>query len=251
MPSTPPSYRVAVCDKDKAYKTLPTLISAAGFKTRELDLVLVKPNICGMYHPSPQLIQSTLEFLEPISRRIVIGETNSTMHDPETEFRHLGITEMLKRFNGKVEALNLMHDEILKLEVPTPHAVRHLPIPKTVHSCDLLVNIPKIGTHSNTQLTCALKNLFGLLAERRKYLIYHPRGVDNVIADLAKIIRCDLNIVDAGDHAIVGVDPLTVDILASRYARLDPMCVKHLRLISEDRGLKLEDIMKQLQLIRM
>jgi uncharacterized protein (DUF362 family) len=226
------------------------LLSTAGFTLEKYDLVLVKPNICGMYHPSPQLIISTLKIFEPISNRIVIGETNSTIHDPEREFQRLGIYEILEHFDGKVEALNLIHDEPLRIKVPSPHVEKYLPIPKTVHRCDLLVNIPKIGTHSNTKLTCALKNLFGLLAEKRKYSVYHPQGMDNVIADIAKVVRCDLNIVDAQNKVLVGVDPLTVDIHACEYVGLDPTDVKHLRLVSEDRGLTLPDLVSQLDLVK-
>ncbi len=250
MPRTPANNRVVICSKNKAYEIFPKILAEAGFKPRECDLVLVKPNICGMYHPSSQLVHSVLKFFDPFSKRIIVGETDSTIHSPEKEFERLGIPGILEDFEGRVEALNLMKDEILKLEVPSPHAVSRLPIPKTVHDCDILVNVPKIGTHSNTKLTCALKNLFGLLAERRKYPHYHPLGVDNVIADLAKIVKCDLNIVDAGDDVVVGIDPLTVDIHACRYAGLDPMDVKHLRLVAEDRGLRLEDVADQLQIVR-
>lgn len=181
----------------------------------------------------------------------MIVETDSMGHTPDERFRSLGIWDMLKRFDGRVEAVNLMGDEILEVEVPSPHAVDRLPIPEMVHSCELLVNIPKVGTHSRTMLTCALKNLFGLLAEKRKYSVYHPLGVDKVIADLAKVVRCDLNIVDAGEEVIVGLDPLTVDILACRFAGLDPMRVEHLRLVSQDRGLRLGDVVDRLRILRM
>lgn len=232
---------VVICDKTKVEDLIPKMLSKAGFQPRDYGLVLVKPNVCGMYHPSLQLLESTLRFFEPFSKRIVVGETDSTIHSPEQEFERQGISSLTKRFGDKVEARNLMMDGIVKLEVPSPHAISPLPIPKMVDGCDLLVNIPKIGTHSTTRLTCALKNLFGLLAEKRKYLVYHPRGVDNVIADLVKTIRCDLNIVDAGDQVIVGVDALSVDIHACDYVDLDPMKVKHLRLVAEDRGRRLEE----------
>lgn len=158
---------------------------------------------------------------------------------------------MLERFGDKIEAVDLMEDEILDLEVPSPHAVSHLPIPRLVNDCDLLVNIPKVGTHGRTKLTCALKNLFGLLAESDKQGVYHPPGVDKVIADLAKIVRCDLSVVDAKKEVIVGVDPLTVDILACSFAGLEPLKVEHLRLVSEDRGLRLEDVLNRLQIVKM
>lgn len=243
--------QVVVCDKVKAINIFPETLFKAGFKSREYNLVLVKPNLCGMYHPEPQLIERTLKFFEPHAQRIVIGETDSMSHIPDQQFRHLRILDMLKRFEGKVEALNLMEDKILDMEVPSPHAVHHLPIPELVHSCDLLVNIPKVGTHSRTMLTCGLKNLFGLLAEKRKYGVYHPLGVDKVLADLAKVVRCDLNVVDARDKVIVGLDPLPVDILACRFAGLAPLRVEHLRLVSQDRNLRLEDVVDRLRIIRM
>ena len=241
--------KVVTCSKAEALDVFPEILSKAGFEPMEYNLVLVKSNICGMYHPDSQLIESTLRLFEPCARRIVIGETDSMAHTPDEQFRRLGILDLVKRF-GKVEAVNLMKDEILDLEVPSPHAISHLPIPKLVHDCDLLVNIAKVGTHSRTMLTCAFKNLFGLLAEKRKYSVYHPLGVDKVIADLAKIVRCDLNIVDADDQVIVGVDPLPVDILACRFVDLDPLNVEHLRLVSNDRQLRLEDVVNQLEVIK-
>lgn len=216
----------------------------------EYNLVLVKSNICGMYHPDSQLIESTLKFFEPRAKRIIIGETDSTVRAPDEQFRRLGILDLSKRF-GRVEAMNLMKDEILDLEVPSPHAISHLPIPKRVHYCELLVNITKVGTHSNTMLTCALKNLFGLLAEKRKLRVYHPLGVDKVIADVAKVVRCDLNIVDANGQVIVGVDPLAVDVFACRFVGLDPLNVEHLRLVANDKHLRLEDVVDQLEVIKL
>ena len=242
-------YKVVTCDKNRASDIYPELLSEAGFESREYGLMLVKPNLCGMYHPDPRLIEHTLRFFEPLAQRIVIGETRSMSHTPERQFRRLGILDMLKSFSSKVETVNLMKDEILNLEVPSPHAVSHLPIPRLVHDCDLLVNIPKVGTHSRTMLTCALKNLFGLLAEGNKYGVYHPLGVDRVIADLTKIVRCDLNVVDAREKVIVGVDPLPVDVLACRFAGLDPLKVEHLRLASEDRNIRLEDVINRLKII--
>ena len=84
-------------------------------------------------------------------------------HTPESQFRLLGILGLAKQFKGKVEAVNLMKDEILNVEVPSPHSVNRLPITKPVHDCEMVVNIPNVGTHSRTMLTCALKNLLGFL----------------------------------------------------------------------------------------
>lgn len=243
--------KIVMCDKVKASSIFSEALIKAGFKADQYDVVLVKSNICGMYHPELQLIEQTLRFFEPLAKRVVIGETDSMAHSPEEQFRRLGIRDMLKHFEKNVEAVNLMEDKILDIEVPSPNAIDHLPIPETVHNCDLLVNISKVGTHSRTMLTCAFKNLFGLLAEKHKYSVYHPLDVDKVIADLAKVVICDLNIVEAEDKVLVGLDPLPIDIFACRFVDLNPSKVEHLRIISQDRNLRLEDIVKQLQIIAM
>jgi len=243
-------FRVVTCDASRFSEALPELLSRAGFEPGFYGLALVKPNVCGLYHPRLSIVERVLRFLEPRARRIVIGETNSMVNAPEAQFRRLGIYEMLKGFGEGVEALNLMEGDILDVEVPSPHALGRLPLPEAAVKCDLLVNIPRIGTHHDTMLTCALKNLFGLLAERRKYGVYHPLGVDRVIADVAKVVRCDLSIADAGSDIIVGVDPLAVDILACEYAELDPLEGGHLRLVARDRGLRLEDAVDRLQILK-
>jgi len=115
-------------------------------------------------------------------------------------------------------------------------------IGRYLHSSD-------VGTHSTTRLTCALKNLFGLLSEKRKHSTYHPLGMDEVIADIAKVVKTDLNVVDANNQIIFGLDPLTVDIAAAQLIQLNPLTVKQLRLVSEDRGKKLEHIIEKLPIV--
>ncbi len=242
--------RLVTGNKAEALNVFPEILFKAGFEPINYNLVMVKSNICGIYYPDSQLIEGTLKFFEPRAKRIIIGETNSTVRTPEEQFRRLGILNVSKRF-GKVDAMNLMKDEILDLGVPSPHAKSHLPIPKSVHYCDLLVNIAKVGTHSNAMLTCALKNLFGLIAEKRKFSVYHPLGVDKVIADVAKMVRCDLNIIDVNGQVIVGLDALAVDIFACRFVGLDPMNVEYLRLVAKDRHLRLEDVVGQLDVIKL
>ena len=70
-----------------------------------------------------------------------------------------------------------------------------------------------------------------------------------VIADVAQIVKPDLNIVDAGGKVILGIDALAVDVVACRFVDLDPLAVGHLRLVSEDRNENLEAFMKKIDLV--
>jgi len=243
--------RAIVCDLNYAVDHLAELSQELGFKVERVQRALVKPNICGLYHPSLDLLSSIVEFLLLNAESVVIGETRSMMHEPKEQFEKLGVVPLLKRFGNRVKAVDLSDDERVEVQVPNPHALKKIALPRTVLESDVLVNVPKVGTHSTTRLTCALKNLFGLLPEKRKYLRYHPLGMDKVVADIAQIVKPDLNIVDAGSKTILGVDALAVDVVACKFVDLNPLIVKHLRLASEDRNEKLETFVKKFDMVEL
>jgi len=241
---------VVVCELSDAIHNLPEIASDAGFKLQDAQLGLIKPNVCGLYHPSLNLLSTITEFLLTHVESVVVGETESMMHSPREQFRALGIVEALERFKERVKLVDLSENKAVKVPVPRPHALKEVDIPKTILDSDVIVNVPKVGTHSTTRLTCALKNLFGLLPQGRKYSIYHPLGMDKVIADVAQVVKPELNVVDAGSNVIVSVDALAADIVACEFVDLDPRKVEHLRLTSEDLGLNLDDYLKKIKVLR-
>jgi uncharacterized protein (DUF362 family) len=226
------------------------MLTELGFKVEEVQLALVKPNICGRFHPSLDLLSSIVEFLLPSAKSVVIGETGTIVCQPIEQFEKLGVAPMLKRFGSHVQAVDLSDGELVEVQVPHPHALEKFVLPKMVLESDVLVNVPKVGTLPTTRLTCALKNLFGLLPQKRKYYLYHPfGGMHKVIADVAQVVKPDLNIVDAGGKLILGMDALAVDVVACRFVDLDPLTVQHLRLVSEDRNENLETFMKKIDVV--
>ena len=244
--------RVIVCDLKDAVNYLSEMLLELGFKVEEVKLALVKPNICGVYHPSLDLLSSIVEFLLPKAESVVSGETRSMRHEPKEQFEKLGVTTMLKRFDSRVQAVDLSDGELVEVRVPHPHVLEKVVLPKTALESDVLVNVPKVGTLSRavTPLMCALKNLFGLLPQKRKYLRHHLfGGINKVIADIAQVVKPDLNIVDAGSKVILSVDALAVDVVACRFVDLDPLTVGYWRLVSEHRGEKLETFMKKIDVI--
>ena len=243
------SSTVLVCDFDYAIHHLPKLSFRAGFKLGRIELALVKPNFCGFKFPSLDLLVSVFDFLLSESDSVVVGETPSGMYNPQGQFEKLGLNSVLERFRGRVMALDLSEGEGIRVRVPKPHVLESIDFPKMVFKADVLINVPRVNTHPSTSLTCALKNLFGLLPEKRKSKVFHPLGMDRVVADIAQVVKPDLNVADAGEKVILGVDPLAVDVVACRFLDLDPFEVEHLNLVSEDRGEKLEDFMEKMEVI--
>ena len=240
---------VIVCNTDDFVSNPHRIITEASLPLNRCGLVLVKPNICGLYHPSIRVLSAVIQCFEEYAEEIVIGETESMIHDPEVQFKRLGVKDLLGKFKTRLRMVDLSEDRVVRIKVPRPHVLNEIELPETCVRCDVLINLSRVGTHSTTKMTNALKNLFGLLPERRKYSVYHPLGMDNVIADIAQIVRPDLNITDAGNSVIIGKDALAVDIVASKFLGLDPLEIKHLRLASEDKGETLENLMKKMKTI--
>jgi uncharacterized protein (DUF362 family) len=231
---------VVVSKKEKAIQELPVLVDQAGFQVTSHDLVLLKPNVCGMYPPALELLRAVIQYIKPHSKTIIIGETPSMGHSPNERFESLGIKSLARQLGVAVR--DLMEDEAVMKRVPKPHAMKEIPLPSTVLEADLLVNVPGLGTHGNTLLTCALKNLFGLIAVRRKYSRLHPKGVSKVVADVYQLVKPQLNVVDCGHQVLVGTDALSVDVVACEFKSLSPSRVRHLVLAAQELGVELSDL---------
>ncbi|MFH1399568.1 MAG: DUF362 domain-containing protein [Candidatus Woesearchaeota archaeon] len=83
-------------------------------------------------------------------------------------------------------------------------------ISKKVLDCDVIINLPKLKTHSLTQMTLAVKNMYGVIPGRIK-ASYHLRFADAVpfsemLLDLSEIVKPHLNIID-GVVAMEGNGP--------------------------------------------
>lgn len=103
-----------------------------------------------------------------------------------------------------------------------------------VDSIDYLINVPVLKGHCQTKMTCALKNLKGLIpnSEKRKF---HTMGLHKPIAHLAAGIRQDCIVVDhicgdatfeeggnpvKTDCVMIGTDPVLIDSYACRILGL-------------------------------
>ena len=109
-------------------------------------------------------------------------------------------------------------------------------ISKPVLEADVIINIPKLKTHSLTLLTCAVKNMFGVIPGFRKAELHKlhpkPREFAEMLVHLYKLVPPSLNIVDAvvamegnGPSSgrpyelgvlLAGEDGVAVDAVASR-----------------------------------
>jgi uncharacterized protein (DUF362 family)/Pyruvate/2-oxoacid:ferredoxin oxidoreductase delta subunit len=110
-------------------------------------------------------------------------------------------------------------------------------VSKPVLEADVIINLPKLKTHSLTLLTCAVKNMFGVMPGFRKgeqHKLY-PKPVEfaRMLVHLYKLVTPSLNIVDAvigmegngpssGRPRMLGLlmageDAVAIDAVAARF----------------------------------
>ncbi|NLL96484.1 MAG: DUF362 domain-containing protein, partial [Clostridiaceae bacterium] len=113
---------------------------------------------------------------------------------------------------------------------------------------DYLINVPLIKGHCQTGITCALKNLKGLIPDSEKRR-FHTMGLHKPIAWLNAIIKQDLIIADgicpdpyfeeggrptSLNRILLGFDPVLMDCYAAQVLGYKPDEVKYIKLAQNE-----------------
>jgi uncharacterized protein (DUF362 family) len=207
--------------------------------------VVLKPNLINAKPASsgstttPEVVAGVIEFLQRRGvRQITIAEGSSTDCDTRRAFETCGYGQLSRRYG--VPLLDLKHDAFRKLEA----GGLVLEVSRTVLEADFLINLPVLKGHSQTRLTCALKNLKGCIpdAEKRRF---HSLGLHRPIAALSTVLKPHLTLVDAlcgdlsfeeggtpvrMDRLILGRDPVLVDSYAATLVGYRPEQIEHVAL---------------------
>jgi len=147
-----------------------------------------------------------------------------------------GTMDVVKKCD--VEFLNLSKDDIEEHEV----AGFVLEVPKTVLKADFLVNLPKLKTNDFVYISVAMKNMFGVLANKKRSKLH--RSLAEVLVYLNRLLRQDLIVVDGvvgmegmgpirGSPVqlgliISGLNPVTVDAVCCHIMEINPYVVEPL-----------------------
>ena len=69
-----------------------------------------------------------------------------------------------------------------------------------------IISAAKMKTHEEPVVALGMKNMFGLLPEKRK-VKFHSFGISKVILDINTVLRPKLTVID-GFYALEGPDPI-------------------------------------------
>lgn len=213
---------------------------------RKGDKVLVKPNLLSAREPEravtthPSLVQAVVEQVQQLGATAVIGDSPGGVEKGiERLWENTGMAQVSEATGA--ELLSFEKTGVVNRKVTSG---RIYWVAKPSVECDVIVSLPKLKTHSLCLMTCAVKNMFGVIPGFRKGE-YHkqapkPKAFAEIIVDVYSVARPQINLVDAvvcmeGDGAASG-DPRYLGILmASEDAvAIDAICASLMGLKPED-----------------
>lgn len=202
------------------------------------NLVVPKPSSSGAT-TSTGLIEGVIEYLKSHGiHRIWIMESSGLGHQTSHAFTVTGLDKLASRYG--VRLIDLKQEQIETVR----YGSFKTKIFKPVRKVDFLINMPVIKAHCQTGLTCALKNIKGLIPDSEKRR-FHAKGLHEPIALLNKIIVPDLIVADGiqgdltfeeggtpvqMDRIMIAADPVLLDSFAASTIGYSFDEIKHLGL---------------------
>lgn len=227
-------------------------------KCGSCGLIGIKPNLVSPSLPEmgatthPEIVSGIIEYLKENSFSNLIMLEGSWVGDKTSDAYELcGYRELSEKYD--VPFIDLQKDSYTKITCKD----EEISICDTALKLDFLINVPVLKGHCQTRVTCALKNLKGLLPsfEKRRF---HSMGLHRPIALLNSIIRQDLIITDniCGDPdfedggnpfirncIMASTDPVLTDAYACSLMHINSTDVPYITM-SEALGTGCADILK-------
>ncbi len=213
-----------------------------GLSIRKNDSAVVKPNVCypknieNMITTDPVLLETVLSLIKRKTKSITVVESDSHSGTAEKRMTSTGMMDIVRKCD--VDFLNLSKDDVEEHEV----AGFALEIPKTVLKADFVVNLPKLKTNDFVYISVAMKNMFGILANKKRSKLH--KNLAEILVYMNQLLRQDLVIVDGivgmegmgpirGSPVqlglvISGLDPVTVDAACCHIMGINPYVVEPL-----------------------
>jgi uncharacterized protein (DUF362 family) len=215
--------------------------------------VVVKPNIGWDAKPeraantNPKLVQRIVEHCYKAGAKKVYLFDN-TCNKWENCYKNSGIKAAAESAGGVMKQGNIESDYVLQ-KSDKAIKLKETAIHKLILESDVFINVPVLKHHGGADLSISIKNLMGIVWNRRWW---HSNDLHQCIADSLFYRKPDLNIVDAyrvmkrnGPRGvsvddvitqkaqIISTDIVAADAAATKMFGENPKELRYLRLADE------------------
>lgn len=163
-------------------------------------------------------------------------------------YENSGIEKAVKDAGGKIVSGD-NESYYREVEIPGGKRLKSAMVHELILDSDVVINVPILKSHGGSSLSIAMKNLMGVVWDRR---YWHRNDLHQCIADFAGYCRPQLNVVDAYNvmmqngprgisvadvvkkHClIISPDMVAADAAAAKIFGIDPEDVDHIRIAGE------------------
>jgi len=196
----------------------------------------------------PVFVEAVLRLLKVLSNNITVGD--DVAYHAADGFRISGFQQMCDRM--EVRLVNLLEGGFVEVEC-NGHFLDRVYLSRIALDADVIVNLPKLKTHSLTVLTGGVKNMYGTIPSgiRTRFHGEYVKCEDfsQVLTDIFSAIKPQLTIMDgivamegegpaAGGLKRLGVvlasqDAVALDAIVARMVGLNPMDIYTTRYCDE------------------
>ena len=126
--------------------------------------VFIKLNCVGPFTEDrgitthPIVLSAVLDLIIPYTKNIIVGD-NPAIKELIPTLKKCGLYDVITSRNVQI----LEGKDLIKITNSNPAIYSTFEVSRQMIDCDVLINLPKIKTHTLTYMTCAQKNFFGLI----------------------------------------------------------------------------------------
>lgn len=160
--------------------------------------VVVKPNIGWDVVPeraantNPDLVGAVVRHcIDAGARRVTVFD--HTCDNWQLSYTNSGIEKAVQDAGGRMVPGNFERN-YRDVTIPGAQRLKEAKVHEQIIENDVFINVPVLKHHGSTMLTIAMKNLMGVVFDRR---FWHRNDLHQCIADFCLYRKPDLNIIDA------------------------------------------------------
>lgn len=166
--------------------------------------VVLKPNLLAIRDEKTATTTHHL-FTKSVAKKVIsLGAKCTICDSPPGKYSSKNLSKVYEKLGYKeIENIGaiLNLDTTSKLVNINGKCIKNIEIINPILNADLVINLPKLKTHAMMNLTCAVKNLFGIVAGERKAEVHslYPdyNSFANAIIDISNYIKKQVTIVDS------------------------------------------------------
>ena len=158
--------------------------------------VLIKPNMSFSSPPEKAATTNPLLVKKIVEQCIKAGAKKVYVIDHTLVYKSIeisGVGPAAKAAGAEIFPAN-KEKYYREVTIPGGKSLKATQVHELINSADVFINVPILKSHGGTKLTCALKNLMGVVWNRG---YYHSHNLNQCIADFPLYRKPVLNVVDA------------------------------------------------------